>query len=384
LGRIHSIEEGIVKFIILASAAIAIGATHHASAMNPPGVLEELAAAVGDRGESIDSLESRYGPLLDCSQLPIAELDAHPGHGGTHAIYKWVFIWDMEQLDGGTCIYLQKPERRGLTRSEAQVFLSAQVLPFPTDWAEPKCKAPASTYNSLEGDAAAHTTQNSKGDGYTASVTFVTLDKTLRALDEAQHEFANQRVSELAHRRYASKEKDSAGEVSYQLIFQLVRMGEFASVAGIGSTVFVGHAIPPGQSYGAWLLHVSERRLLRFDELFADPALARELIAKRAAKYLAQRYRQIYVHDHTEAERNAKEANIDAAIVRALSTSTATWSVALDVIDPCEPGLLVTFEPHELLPDVPERAEVRLALKGVTDLLTTKLKDALSSSIPAK
>jgi hypothetical protein len=121
---------------------------------------------------------------------------------------------------------------------------------------------------------------------------------------------------------------------------------------------------------------------LRFDELFADPALARELIAKRAAKYLAQRYRQIYVHDRTEAERNAKEANIDAAIARALSTSTATWSVALDVIDPCEPGLLITFEPHELLPDVLERAEVRLALKGVTDLLTTKLKDALSSSIP--
>jgi hypothetical protein len=266
-----------VKRIILAAATIAVGATHHASAVNPPGVLEELAAAVGDRGQSIGILEAGYGPLMDCSQVPIAELDAHASLAQFHWIYKWGFSWATEHLDGGTCIYLQKPERRGLTRSEAQVFLSAQVLPFPTDWAEPKCKAPASTYNSLEDDTAARTTQNSKGDGYTSSVTFVTLDKTLRALDEAQHEFAKKRISELAHRLYAPEEKDPTREVSYQLVFELVRVGEFASVAG--STLFIGHAIPP-TSYGAWLLYVPERRLLRFDELFADPALARELIAK--------------------------------------------------------------------------------------------------------
>jgi hypothetical protein len=384
LGRRQSIKEAIVKLIISAAAAIVIGAMHPACAANPPGVLEELAAAVGNRGKSISALESRIGPLLDCSQIPIAELDKRAGYSDFHFIYKWGFSWATEHLDGGTCIYLQKPERRGLTRSEAQVFLSAQDLPFPTDWAEPKCRAPASTYNSLDDDTAARTTQDSKGDGYTSSVTFVTLDEELRPLDEAQHEFANKRASELAHRLYASEEKDSASEVSYQLVFQLVRVGEFASVAGTGSTVSIGRGTPPGQSYGAWLLLVPERKLLPFDELFVDPALAREHIVKRAAKYLGQRYRQIYVHDRTETERNAKEADIDAAITRALSTSSATWSVALDVIDPCEPALLVTFEPHELLPDVRECAEVPLALRGLTDLLKANLREALSPSIPAK
>ena len=95
--------------------------------------INELEAAVGTRALSFAELESD-GPLADCSTMARKTLqDLSAAAPGTNL--QWIngtgYGWQIFALTTGRCVYLATPEGRGLSRSEARVFLSATQLPFP-------------------------------------------------------------------------------------------------------------------------------------------------------------------------------------------------------------------------------------------------------------
>ncbi|MEZ5460659.1 hypothetical protein [Dokdonella sp.] len=88
--------------------------------------LQELAVAVGDRVLPFSELEPRYVTLVDCETTPISVLDENrSGYSDLHHIHKWMFTWNIEQTDQGTCVTLRSPSG-GLSRNEAQLFLGGR------------------------------------------------------------------------------------------------------------------------------------------------------------------------------------------------------------------------------------------------------------------
>lgn len=97
--------------------------------------IEGLTRAVGDRVLPSWRVEQRYGALVDCASVPVADLDALSvsAHGALQWINDAAYSWRHVPFRGGQCIYIVQPDARGLTRDEARVFLSAHELPFPVE-----------------------------------------------------------------------------------------------------------------------------------------------------------------------------------------------------------------------------------------------------------
>jgi hypothetical protein len=71
-------------------------------------------------------------PLSDCSTMPPSELrqNAIGRPGFAQYILNSVYRWTPIKTGSGTCIYMDYPESRGLTREEARVLLSAHRTQF--------------------------------------------------------------------------------------------------------------------------------------------------------------------------------------------------------------------------------------------------------------
>ncbi len=354
---------------VIAFALIVISIPVSASQSTP---LQELTSVVGDRATSLDDLDVRYGHLNDCTERPIASFDNLNADPHAQFIYKWMFFWNLVKSDQGTCVYLQKPERRGLSRTEAQTLLSATTLTFPTEWATPTCAHPFADQMSET------TTEIGEGDGYTYQISYAVLDKSLSPLDRAQHEYASRLIDAAAHARYALG-ADLTKTVRLSAIFSLAQAGGFASLV-VSSHAQSGASTPlyhDTMTSDAWLLHVSSGQLLRFDDLVQDAAATGAGILSTARPAMLKRLTQIYVNDPTEAGRQQREGVVAKGILEATKGSPHDWRLSLYFGEPCAPAVLITFDPKTLIPDNNERPAVHVSWETLRPLMRPQFRDAV-------
>jgi hypothetical protein len=332
-----------------------------------PSAIAQLARLVGDRGVS------DVGDFRDCSQMPIEFLDAHTVEDNTTPIYQWVFVWAKFAIDGGTCIYLEKPERRGLTSEEARVLMSAvsNGIEFPD---EPEYVCPARDLRDVDSE---RTEVSGQGEGFTYHFSYVEAQGDLAPFERLQREFA---ARQMALSAATAKSPGKAGEKrTLGISFELSKRGDFASL-------MASYASPSNEgfrpSFAGWLLHTPSGRVLAFDDLFVDPRTARDWIVAKARPYLMKRLHDIDVHDRTEEQRQSALAQIDQRVLDVTNPShAAAWQVTLDYVDACEPGLLLTFDAADLMPTIMERPEVRLGLSGIRDMLKPEFRTAFGERI---
>lgn len=90
-----------------------------------------LAQVLGDRLLPFDQLERGSNPLVDCSWVDPDALDTDPGAVGlAQWIYTTMYSWALVSMNGGTCVFVRIPERRGLSRADAQILLSGSKAAF--------------------------------------------------------------------------------------------------------------------------------------------------------------------------------------------------------------------------------------------------------------
>lgn len=354
---------------MIAFALIVISIPVSASQPTP---MQELTTAVGDRATPLDELDAKYGRLIDCSERPLVSFDNLPLAEERQNIYKWMFYWDFVKSDDGTCVYLQNPERRGLSRTEAQTLLSAITLPFPTDWMTPTCAHP------FADQISAFTTDNGEGDGFTYSISYVVLDTSLAPLNRVQHEYASQLIDATAHARYAPG-ADLTVTVHLSVVFHLEQAGGFASlVAHSDAQSRAGTPLYHNtMTWDAWLLHVASGRLLRFDDLVQDASGTGNRIVSYAQPAMLKRLSQIYFIDPTEAVRNQRKDALAKEIIRVTTGPPHDWRLSLYFGEPCDPSLLITFGPTSLIPNDNERPDAHVSWKAMLPALKPQFRDAI-------
>lgn len=334
--------------------------------------LEQLASAVGSQLKPMDVLEARYGAIVDCSDQSIAELDSNvaPEQQSFRFVDKWMFFWTWERSKKGLCIYLQKPERRGLTRPEAQVFLSAQEMHPPDGPDSRACASAAQIVDTSQQDfASTHAEEAGKADGYRYRIDYVRLPQDSDLLDRAQRRFAADQRASLANEvaRIGTKE---GMEPILQIDFEGARIGYLASVGGTAKIDLAR------STHVGFIMDVSGKKLLAFDDLFLDPAGARAFVVGQAIPLLAKRYKDTYVHGRTQAERASEEQNIDAVIARAVSKRSSEWAVELDLLDTCKPRLRITFDNRAFVPDATTTVDLVISFESISDLITPQIRAA--------
>lgn len=158
------------------------------------------------------------------------------------------------------------------------------------------------------------------------------------------------------------------------MTFTLSRSGDFASLA---ADISLSHATTK-RMFASWLLHVPSRRVLSVDDLFIDAKAAERLVSEKVRPSVEARLKSIYVRGRTEAERHAMAAMIDQRVVEATDPArSSAWQVELDHADPCEPGLLMTFDASDLSQDVQERITGRFSVAGIGALLKPEYRHGL-------
>lgn len=330
----------------------------------------EWASAVGDRLQSFAILESRYGPLVDCSTRPAADLDAASAHGQPSFRYFGgrMYAWVWERSTEGMCIYLQKPQRVGLTRARARLFLSA--LELPPDATRRVCTDDS---ESTEADyRRAHLDETGTAGGYRYSIQFAVLAKDLSPLDATQRQFAAKELGGLSLASTPEAAPSRTGEENgvYQLEFQVVRWRDLASISGNGIRNLIE------RSYAASLLDVRAAKLLRFNDLFSEPSHAQTVIVERSKAALAAVLSDQLVTGNSDAERVEQRRRMQQMISRALARSTDEWLLALDLSDSCLPALKITFEPHPVVEATMSLPELSFAWEGIADLLKPEFRPA--------
>lgn len=168
-------------------ALLACWVSDNARAANTSSAFAELARLVGDR------VFSDLGDFRDCSNTSISYLDAHVLSEESNWIASWPFTWAKVAIDGGTCIYLEKPERRGLTSEESRVFMSAasQHIEFPVEL-PPTC--PKADIRDVDSKGIE---DGGQGHGYSYSISYADMTAALAPLDRIQHGFAAEQKKQL-------------------------------------------------------------------------------------------------------------------------------------------------------------------------------------------
>lgn len=339
------------------------------SAADVTSAFSELTRLVGDR----------VGPdpraFRDCSQTPIAFLDSHVVTEENRWFSKWAFTWATVAIEGGTCIYLEKPERRGLSTYEARILMSAGSLDLAN---EPAAMCPKPDIRDFDTDID-RLEADGRGAGFTYSTSSIAAKGELAPFARIQRDFVARQKALFAAAVKHEGEQGSTGKRMLGISFELSRSGDFSSLQANVASTLAGHAT---NTFSGWLLHRPSGRILAFDDLFVDPQAMRELILVKARPRMSTRFKQIYVSERTEIERQRKEALIDERVLAVTDrTRSATWQVTLDRGDPCEPGLLVTFDGAWLAPNISDRPEARFTAASIRMLLKPEFRDALGQHV---
>jgi len=389
----------------VASVVVCVAWCAQAMSAGDP-IFDALTAAVGNRQFDVDP-EQR---MTDCSSFSIDYMDGHSenqNHDGSLWIGKWLLTWRQVPVGENYCIYLEKPERRGLTRDEAMVLIAATTVELPDEFKpwnpQEGCADPTSRFGQT---IFPHLTENvDQGIGYYVGQSLVDFqgDPRWAPLDRMQREFARKHIDDVKRRPYRPKQpppapdiqtislgRDEAPAIPYGtnllgMSFEAHKAGALASMTVQWTDHVVGAQGPIEQFYSAWLLYVPTGQLLTIDDLFVDPDQARELIVAKARVNLTERWERMTVRGRTEAARSAERARVAEAVARTTTLDAGhRWLLSLDLVNPCKPGLLVVLEPQPAMELLSERAEVRLALTSVVaeGLKPQYLQAFLSAAVP--
>lgn len=331
-------------------------------AARPPTAMEGLKAFVVER------IAADIPAFSDCSQLPIEVLDAHAGEPQTQWLAHWAFTWSRAGVDGRLCLYLEKPERRGLTAEEARLLMLATSgsLVFPDasviEWVCPKRDIRDGYFERINVKGA--------GKGYTYGITYADAGDDLEPLDRLQREFAASILKQVG-----SAPTQFAGDGSVGISFRLTRAGTLASIeADVG--VKSSSTAPVRQARHAWLVQMPEGRILSFDELFVDPVSFATHMSPKVRANLKERYGD-RVDARFERDRLAEREIIDRRVDQLTDPARrARWEVMLDYYDACEPGLMVQFDGEDLTPTASERPQARFGAAGIKAWLKPEYRDA--------
>lgn len=346
---------------LLFFACIAVNAADTASTSS----LAQLTRLVGD------GVISDIGEFRDCSQAPVGVLDAQSVSEESTTLAQLPFTWAKVAFDGGTCIYLEKPERRGLTSDEAHVLMTAasRRIDFPIG-AQTSCPR-ADIRDNIDPEP---TDETGRENGVPYTFTFANAADDLAPFGKIQRQFADRQKRLLAAQIKASSTDSQRMPRTLGVSFQLLRSGELASL----TADIVVTRLRVERTFAGWLLHIPSGRILAFDDLFVDPQAARALVATKARMRMAKSFKDMYVREHTEAQRQATGIAIDQRLAEVTDPARASaWWITLDTADACQPGLRITFDGASLTPLVDERPEARLGMTGIRDLLKPEFRDAL-------
>jgi hypothetical protein len=368
-------------------------------------IFNYLTQAVGDHWTEIDP-EHR---ISDCSMRTTDYLDSHSydaSHDGWAVIGKWSFTW-REVPDGENhCIYLERPERRGLTRQEALVLFAAKALPATGElkqW-DPQegCPDPLRWERMV---IPSLPDKFEEGIGYSSSIYMVDFhgDPRLAPLDRIQHDFAREYLQQVESLPYhplplepppqpgirttggtsVERPLSPPGTNLLGMSFTAHKAGPFVSMS-VETTNSIA-SLPIGSSrvgYAAWLLYLPTGDLLTFDDLFVDPERMRDLLMKKASASLSERWTNFFVRGRTEDERRVQRKRVEDAIASTIRSDVGhRWFVSLDLLNPCRPGFRVTFDSQKPIVSLGERAEVRVAVTGeIADDLRPEYLQAFRST----
>ena len=74
------------------------------------------------------------GSIKDCSMTDVHVLDFMGGSHVSQWIYNGLYAWTRVNFESaGFCIFLERPERRGLNREESQMLYSAAKRMWPVE-----------------------------------------------------------------------------------------------------------------------------------------------------------------------------------------------------------------------------------------------------------
>lgn len=331
-------------------------------AADPPSAMEGLKAFVVER------IAADIPAFSDCSQLPIEVLDAHAGEPETQWLAHWAFTWSRAAVDGRMCLYLERPERRGLTSEEARLLMLATTgsLVFPdASVIERVCPKP-----DIRSDYFEPISVKGAGRGYAYDITYADAEDDLEPLDRLQRQFAASILKQVESGFFGD-----AGDGSVGISFSLTRAGTLATIqAEVG--VQSDSTAPVRSARHAWLVQMPEGRVVSFDELFVDPLGFATHMSPKVRAHLKQRYGD-RVNARFERDRQAERDIMGRRIDQLVDPARrAHWKVMLDYYDACAPGLIVLFDGEGLTLTALERPEARFSAAGIRQWLKPEYQDA--------
>jgi hypothetical protein len=339
--------------------------------------LQELTKAVADRLLPAERLPPN---LVDCSTTDVALLESQPGAKGGRSqwIYNGSYSWQTLQVGGGICVFLRQPEHRGLTVAEARTLLSASRLEFPVDPAElAKQQAYSDGAIALRSFGGNPSEESAKINGHPYRIRYMGVGPELAQLDSEQRKFATQEKDALA-RREPSRLSTSAADSTPELDIEFSSGGrtkELAVVVANGHRVGADGAVE--RIHADWMLYIPNGRIVTFDDLFADPQLARQNFSEAFRKGSGA-HNDMYIVALGDPKKQAEfnDAYYAASVQASSPIPEHFVHLMIGTVDPSKPTLLIDFTEQDLMPNVHEFPHIQMWSEYFRDLLKPEYRTA--------
>lgn len=283
------------------------------------------------------------------------------------------FAWRLTNIDDShKCLFMLKPEYRGLSIEEAQVLLTASILV----WQEFDPESPEHTKSAVnyqrESLGAHDTFETGTINEHAYLVRYKGIGPKLAPLDRVQHDFADKQKKELKRISHRSSQNSYPFRPPLNVECSGGKTIELAWLLCSGN-LKVGEA-PNQTKMSSWLLHIPSGKLLSFDDLFTDPLAARARVSKsvrnRTAGHMA-----ISAIEGIKLKRKF-EAEYSAAWRAATSPSPEHFRiVTIDIWGPTV-ELDVIFDPKETIPGSGDYPYASMPIEELNDLLKPAFRSA--------
>jgi hypothetical protein len=350
---------------VLIRCAVLCCATFAAQAVT----LDELAKRYAGRLVPMLYLEARNTRSMnrfgDCSTVtPTPEQLDHPSEQRIRDTdFRWVQLSNGDEV----CLFLLAPERRGLTREEAQVLLSAMILGF-------KEFNPAAKDDQYAAQLAA---RDSFGDddayeagtinGYVYVIEYKGIGPPLMPLYRAQREYLERQKDRLRKLPYRDPAKARPAFQALDINCGGSKTFELASLS-CGAGFYVDGIPSPGRM--EWIVHIPSGRFLSFDDLFVDPLAARSRVSESAKGGVSWHFENMLFPDSSAEEEREYRAGYAHA-----------WAAAITPVPEHFKNVTIMIE------DNPERVYLRVEFPSkeivpygdlaITEFEVDKLRDLL-------
>ena len=321
----------------------------HASAEEAKTPLQELAEKYADQLLPIDYIEANFlseDKLVDCQETSVPQGNSTPETRWIYnATYRWVFV---PAEPGKSCVFLDQPEHRGLTRDEARLLLSAGngEPAVPDAASSAKEKADSDQIEKRESFGGTDTEEVGTLNGYSYCIHFRGIGPQFEPLERAQRELAAREkeiLTKLPHSK-ATTEPDSrtvyrrsymtcGSAPRHWLELRFESGGKTHELVALRA-VAVLHT--SNDVYDAnsttWILHAPSGRFVSFNDLFVDAGAARSRVSEAMKDYSKSYFSSgdITFMGTAEEERKYKADFARAALAATTPTSEHFKDFSID------------------------------------------------------